>query len=79
MLQVVIQTKYRLYTKNKSTSQVTATPQGGEKDQSASAKQKFLPKAGENEGMTLLIFILGLTFLALALFGLTLRIKKIKK
>ncbi|MGL4481886.1 MAG: MucBP domain-containing protein [Lactococcus garvieae] len=74
-----VQTVTYVYTKNKSISQVTATPQGEEKDPSASAKQKFLPKAGENEGMTLISFILGLTFLALALFGLTLRIKKIKK
>lgn len=60
-------------------SQATETPKGGEKDQVASAKRKFLPKAGENENMTLINFILGLTFLVLALFGLTLRLKKINK
>ena len=48
-----------------------------EKRSSSFSKAKFLPKAGEN--MTLINFILGLTFLVLALFGLTLRIKKINK
>ncbi|WP_285121659.1 MucBP domain-containing protein [Lactococcus petauri] len=74
-----VQTVSYIYTKNKTISQATETPKGGENDQVASAKQKFLPKAGENENMTLINFILGLTFLVLALFGLTLRIKKINK